>query len=63
MAWDMAIMYPMIEMAGDKHEFLSRVNYIYNIENNINDNKVNANLQNELDRVIRNMPPYKPLNQ
>lgn len=63
MAWDMAIMYPMIEMSGDKHAFLSRVNYIYNIENNINDNKVNANLQNELDRVIRNMPPYKPLNQ
>ncbi len=62
MAWDMAIMYPMIEMAADKHVFHSRVNYIYNIANNLNDNKVNADLQNELDRIIRNMPPYQPLN-
>ncbi len=61
MTWDMAIMYPMIEMAGFRHKFISKVNYIYNVANQINDNKVNADLQNELDRLIRAKEPYKPL--
>jgi len=63
MTWDMAIMYPMIEMAGDRHEFLSEINYCYNMQNSINDNKVNPQLQNYLDRLIRTMPPYHPLKE
>lgn len=61
MTWDMAMMYPMIEMAGTRHRYLSKVNYVYNMANQINDNKVNADLQNELDRQIRSKEPYKPL--
>ena len=63
MTWDMAIMYPMSEMAGERHEFLKEINYQYNVENNINDNKVNPQLQNDLDRLIRNMPRYEPLQE
>ena len=61
MAWDMAIMYPMIEMAGERHAFIKEPNYVYNMENQINDNKVNAELQRKLDLYIRNMKPYKRL--
>jgi len=61
MTWDMAMMYPMIEMAGERHAFIEEVNYVYNMANQINDNKVNPDLQNQLDRYIRSMPPYKRL--
>ena len=61
MTWDMAMMYPMIEMAGKRHAFIKDVNYYYNMSNPINDNKVNADLQNKLDRHIRRMPSYRPL--
>lgn len=61
MSWDMAMMFPMIEMAGERHAFIPTVTYCYNIANQINDNKVNPQLQNNLDRYIRNMPPYKRL--
>lgn len=61
MAWDMAIMYPLAELAGERHAFISDVLYSYNMSNPINDNKVNADLQNLLDRVIRNRPRYQRL--
>lgn len=58
MTWDMAIMYPILEMAGERHLFIDEVNYVYNMDNVLNDSKVNAELQRELDRYIRSMPPY-----
>ncbi len=61
MAWDMAIMYPIAEMAGERHAFMEKVNYVYNISNPINDNKVNAQLQRDLDHYIRNKPRYQRL--
>lgn len=61
MTWDMAIMYPMIEMAGERHAFMKRVNYIYNQANEISDNKVDPQLQRDLDDYIRNMPKYERL--
>ena len=61
MTWDMAIMYPMVEMCGENHEFISTANYIYNTSNPINDNKVNAEFQRTLDRLIRAKTPYKKL--
>lgn len=62
MTWDMAMMYPMIEMAGERHLFMSQPNYVYNMVNPINDNKVNADLQNFLDKYLRNKSPYPRLN-
>jgi glycosyltransferase involved in cell wall biosynthesis len=63
MTWDMAIMYPLAEMAEERHAFISQVNYIYNMANPINDNKVDPQLQNDLDRLIRKKTPYARLQQ
>ncbi|MFC1850867.1 glycosyltransferase, partial [candidate division CSSED10-310 bacterium] len=39
--YDLAIDFPMLEMCGKKHiKFMDRINYIYNIETSLNDNKV-----------------------
>lgn len=61
MTWDMAIMYPMIEMAGERHFFMKKVNYIYNQANDISDNKVAPQLQRDLDAYIRKMASYQRL--
>ena len=61
MAWDMAIMYPLAEMAAERHAFITQVLYIYNMSNPINDNRVNAALQNDLDAWIRKKPRYSRL--
>lgn len=61
MAWDMAIMFPLAEMAGERHAFLSNVNYVYNVANPINDNKVDPDKQNFLDKLIRGRKPYQRL--
>ena len=61
MAWDMAIMFPILEMAGERHHYFSTPNYIYNNINPLNDNKINEELQKLLDRFIRNMKPYQRL--
>ena len=58
-AGDLAFMYPMIEMAGEKHyRFMEDVNYIYNSENPLNDHKVNMNSVNKIVTKIRNKPKY-----
>ncbi len=62
MTWDMAFMFPMLEMSAKKHfHFISDILYIYNVNNPINDHRVNSQLQNDLDKYIRAMPPYAPL--
>lgn len=61
MAWDMTIMFPMLEMSGRRSKFISDILYTYNLENPINDHKVNVSLQQKLDRYVRNMPIYTPL--
>ncbi len=61
MTWDQAIMFPMIEMAGERHAFINSVNYLYNTTTNLNDNKVDPELQRNLEQYIRSLPPYKRL--
>ena len=51
--WDMAMMFPMIEMAGEHHKCIPEVLYIYNIDNPLNDFKMHTDLQAKLDRHIR----------
>ncbi len=58
---DMAIMLPMIEMTGARHAFLKQINYKYNMMNEINENKVNKQLQNDIDFLIRHKERYSPL--
>lgn len=61
MTWDMAMMYPMIEMAGERHKFMKDVSYVYNMRTPLNDNKVNAALQQFYDVWIRSRPRYERL--
>lgn len=61
MAWDMAFMFPMLEMSGGKFKFIRRPTYIYNDQNPINDHKKDENLQREIASHIRNMNKYFPL--
>ena len=61
MAWDLGIMYPMIEMAAFRTKFIPDVLYFYNTANQINDSKVNLNLQGEIDIFIRNKQRYQPI--
>ena len=58
-AWDLAIMFPMLEMAGERFKFIPEVLYIYNNENPIADYRKSEKLQNELDDYIRKLAPYK----
>jgi glycosyltransferase involved in cell wall biosynthesis/SAM-dependent methyltransferase len=61
MTWDFAIMFPMMEMAKHHQKYISDILYVYNMENPINDHKVNVKMQQDLDRHIRNMPRYSPV--
>jgi len=58
MAWDLAFMFPMLEMAGAKSLYLDDIAYVYNLSNPINDHKVNHDLQMGFEREIRNKTPY-----
>ena len=61
MSWDMAFMFPMIEMANNRFQFIPRVMYIYNDNNPISDHRVNCGMQRTLDKYIRSQTPYEKL--
>jgi len=62
MAWDLAIMYPLIEMSGiNRIKFIRAILYKYNNMNPLNDDKKNLGLQQSLDKEIRQKPQYKEL--
>ena len=55
-------MFPMFEMSGEKHyRHISDINYIYNRLNPLNDFRVNENIANSIDKIIRNKQPYNNL--
>jgi len=59
MTWDLAMMFPMMEMSGHRAKYLHDILYVYNLENPINDHKVNMEMQQFLDRYIRGLPKYQ----
>lgn len=61
MTWDMAMMFPMIEMAGERHQFISDIMYIYNDANSISDHHVSRQLQAYLAQIIKKKTRYKRL--
>jgi len=63
MAWDQAIMFPMLEMSGHRAKFISEVLYIYNAANPISDCKVDRQLQRRLETIIRRQKPYDRLSE
>lgn len=65
---DMACMIPMLEMAAPKNEhapnhskFIPDIMYIYNYVNPISDFRIDRGLQLDLEKVIRAIKPYEPL--
>lgn len=61
MTWDQAMMFPMMEMAGERHAFIPDVLYLYNAINSISDHRVDQSLQENLARVIRAKACYAVL--
>lgn len=61
---DMAICYPMLEMAGRKIKFIKETLYIYNFANPLNDVKITPKDQWEAcNQFIRSKPRYSILDQ
>ncbi len=59
MAWDLAMMFPMLEMCeADEFACIQTPLYVYNDTNPLNDNRVNALLQRKVDWAVRAMPTY-----
>ena len=68
-AWDMAMLFPMLEMCAPKDEqginhsvfIADMVLYVYNFENPIGDFQTGRAEQIALDCHIRSQPPYEPV--
>jgi len=58
---DLALMFPMLEMAGDRQEAISDPIYRYSFNIPTNDGILRRNEQMEDDMALRNMPPYKKI--
>lgn len=55
-AWDLAFMMPMLEMAGSRFVFVPQTLYLYNRVNPISDGYVRGKEQWETDQFIRKLP-------
>jgi glycosyltransferase involved in cell wall biosynthesis len=61
---DLAMYYPMLEMAGRKIKFIKETLYIYNAENPLNDAKITPKEEwDALNQFIRSKPPYQTLDR
>ena len=57
-ASDLAIMFPMLEMAGKRQEFISEILYVYNDKNPISDHKIRRKDQILAAKEIRQKKIY-----
>ena len=57
--WDLAHMFPMIEMAGNRSCFIPYVLYCYNRNNPLSDDKIYRERQLRFEHEIRNLPKYQ----
>jgi|TARA_Y100000996_G_scaffold391841_1_gene354127 glycosyltransferase involved in cell wall biosynthesis len=61
MAWDLAFMFPMLEMAGTKSVHIGDPLYVYNMSNPLNDHKLDNELQVKTENEIRAKQPYETI--
>lgn len=59
--WDLAMMYPMIEMAGRRIKSVKELLYVYNDTNPLNDVKIKGDDQRQNAQLIRKKKPYQRL--
>tara|TARA_R100000908_G_scaffold3847_1_gene1856 strand:+ start:3041 stop:3790 length:750 start_codon:yes stop_codon:yes gene_type:complete len=57
-AWDLAFMFPMLEMSGEKAVYVKDIMYVYNRTNPLNEDKINHSVQLGEERMIRNRKKY-----
>lgn len=58
---DQAIMFPMLEMAGDRSRHIAEAYYVYNVSNVSRDGATNEPRQLELSNYLRSKKRYLPL--
>jgi len=58
-AGDLAYMFPMLEMTGNKSAYIKEILYIYNLETPLNDHKKDNRRQMSFEHQIRNKEKYK----
>jgi glycosyltransferase involved in cell wall biosynthesis len=61
MTGDLAFMFPMLEMAGNKSHYIEDILYVYNVDNPINDHKVDNSLQRKIEMILRSSKRYERL--
>ena len=62
-AGDIAAMFPMLEMADDKIEYIKDTIYVYNRSNPLNEDKIDHLEQLRIERRIRNGKTYETLKE
>ena len=62
-AGDLAAMYPMLEMAGQKIEYVEEVVYVYNRANPLNEDKVDHSEQLRIEAKLRQGKTYNTLEE
>ena len=60
-AWDLAFMFPMLEMAGEKAFYIEDLLYVYNRTNPLNEDKINHNIQIGEEGMIRRKEKYSKI--
>jgi|688.fasta_scaffold04531_6 glycosyltransferase involved in cell wall biosynthesis len=61
-AWDLAIMYPLLEMTGGLScKFMDEILYVYNMDNPLNDCIAHRELQAATAVAIRSKKPYEQI--
>ena len=61
MAYDQAIMLPLLEMSGPRCKYISEILHVYNKENPLNVDKIKTQEQVRTAQEIRNKKPYERL--
>lgn len=62
MSWDLAIMFPLLEMSGNERaKYIEDILYDYNDLNDLNDHKKNVSLQLSLAQEIRRKSVYNKI--
>lgn len=61
MSSDVAMMFCMFEMAGDRFKFIKERIYVHNVATPINDHKVNPQLQYQIEQYVRSKRRYQRL--
>lgn len=63
MTYDQAMMHPMLELSNGRSKYIPEILYIYNMDNPINDHRVDGNLQLKIESIVRSAKPYDPLGE